>query len=72
MDKHTLTLIAGVAVAAIGAYMAFNEKHFNKPSWKPTGLSKGLSPERVKGIAKFQGLIVMCLGIFFMYLAIFR
>jgi hypothetical protein len=71
MDKHTMTLIIGIALAAIGAFMALNEKHFDKTSWKPTGLSKTMDPEMAKRLAKFQGVIVMCMGIGFVYLAFF-
>jgi hypothetical protein len=72
MDKHTIALIGGIALVGLGAFMALNERHFNKASWKPTGLSKGMSPERAKGLAKFQGVIVMCLGSYFVYLALFQ
>jgi hypothetical protein len=72
MDKHTFALILGIALVAVGAYMAFNEKHFNKTSWKSTGLSKGISPERAKGLAKFQGVVIICVGIHVLYLALFK
>jgi hypothetical protein len=71
MDKYTLTFILGLAVAAIGAFMVFNKKHFTK-TWKPIGLSKTMDPEMAKRLAKFQGLIVLCMGIGLMYLAIVR
>jgi hypothetical protein len=70
MDKHVTTLILGTICILLGLYMRFNKKHYTG-QWKTTGLSKGFDPESAKRIARFQGLIVFFMGIFFLFLGIF-
>jgi hypothetical protein len=60
MDGHAIALVLGILFVALGAFMRFNKAHYSKP-WKPVGLSKGMDPEVAKRLAKFQGVIVLCL-----------
>ena len=72
MDKHTLTLILGILLATIGAFMAFYENYYSSNWWTSKASHNPLGPERAKRLAKFQGLVVMCMGIGCLYLAFFR
>ena len=65
MDQHSITLVIGIALIGIGAFMAFYETHYSASIWKPTGLSKGVSPETAKRLARFQGLLFILMGVAF-------
>jgi hypothetical protein len=65
MDVQTLTLILGLSLSVIGAYMifmTFSGRRFSQ-NWKPSGLSEKMDPEMAKRLIKSQSLIVFAMGI---------
>jgi hypothetical protein len=64
MDTHTLTLVLGIFLAAVGAYMTFmtfSGRRFSA-GWKPAGVSEKMNPEMAKRLIKTQSLIVLVIG----------
>jgi uncharacterized membrane protein YfcA len=62
MDTHLLEVILGVALAVIGAYFAFSERHYANHFWRSKAKLSSLGPERTTRLAKFQGTVIFIIG----------
>ena len=60
MDKHTQEFVIAVIVFVVGAFMAFNERHYHSSAWHPDELTKKVvGAEGAKRLAKFYGRLLM-------------
>jgi hypothetical protein len=66
MDIRTWEIIIAIAFIVFGAIMVFNEKHYSSASWKPSKLTKNsVGAGGAKRLAKFQGKLLILMGIGF-------
>jgi hypothetical protein len=67
MDIRTWEIIIAIGLILFGSIMVFNEKHYSSGSWKPSELTKNsVGAAGAKRLAKFQGKLLILLGIGFL------
>jgi hypothetical protein len=72
MDKHIIILGLGIAFMIVGAIMAFYNGYYSSEWWRSKSPQKPLGAEASQRLARFQGLVVLLMGVAFVYLAIFK
>ena len=72
MDKHFVFVIIGSLAAAVGAIIAFYEPYYASSWWKSKLPQRPMSAEASKRLAKFQGLVLLVMGLAFLYVGLFR
>ena len=72
MDKHTIVLLIGLALSICGAIMAFYDKYYRSEWWRSKQPQAPMNANASERLARFQGLVVLLMGLAFLYVALSR
>jgi uncharacterized iron-regulated membrane protein len=62
----------GMVAVFVGSIMALYEGYYSSSWWKSRPPQRPMSVEASKRLAKFQGLVLLLMGLVFLYVSLFR